>query len=164
MVPSLLRTGALAAGLVVAALPGRAAADTLLEILGARADTAAFLNLVSRTDLADALTGEGPFTLFVPADAAFAALPDGTLDGLTASENAARLTGLLSFHVVPGEVRRADLDHDQALSTVAGDDLAVAAASGPVRIGGAGIAEPDIAASNGLVHVIDGVLVPPGGI
>lgn len=164
MIPSLLRSAALAAILLAAAPPGRAGADTLLQTLEARGGAATFLALVARTDLAGALAGEGSFTLFVPADAAFAAIPESTLDLLSSSENLDRLTSLLSFHVVQGEVRMADLDHDQPLSTVDGYDLSVSMEDGAPEIGGAAVTAPGIAASNGLIHMIDGLLVPPGGI
>ncbi|MEZ4584077.1 MAG: fasciclin domain-containing protein [Caldilineaceae bacterium] len=113
--------------------------------------------------LVDTLKGEGPFTVFAPTDDAFAALPEGTLDTLLADPQGA-LTDILLYHVVPGKVMAADvvgLD-GQEVETVGGGMLTVTIGDdGSVMINDATVVTPDVEASNGVIHVIDSVLIPP---
>ena len=113
--------------------------------------------------LIDTLKGEGPFTVFAPTDEAFAALPEGTLDTLLADPQGA-LTDILLYHVVPGKVMAADvvgLD-GQEVETVGGGMLTVTIGDdGSVMINDATVVTPDVEASNGVIHVIDSVLIPP---
>ncbi|TRW49750.1 fasciclin domain-containing protein [Aliidiomarina halalkaliphila] len=113
-------------------------------------------------DLIDALNGEGPFTVFAPTDEAFAALPEGTLESLLQPENREQLTAILTYHVVSGEVSSDDIA-DQSLyaETLQGQSLAIDATGYGVRInGGARVVTADIQADNGVIHVIDTVLIP----
>jgi uncharacterized surface protein with fasciclin (FAS1) repeats len=110
--------------------------------------------------LVEALQAEGPFTVFAPTDDAFAALPDGTLDSLLADTDA--LTKVLLYHVVDGKVMAAqvvELD-GQEVETLSGDNVVVMIMDGSVKINDAQVIIPDIEASNGVIHVIDAVLVP----
>ena len=111
-------------------------------------------------DLVDTLKGEGPFTVFAPTDAAFAALPAGTVEGLLADIPA--LTDILLYHVVAGDVRAADVVSLSSATTVGGQDISIAVVDGEVVLNGSvKVVTTDIVASNGVIHVIDGVLLPP---
>ncbi|MGE5203170.1 MAG: fasciclin domain-containing protein [Acidobacteriota bacterium] len=111
--------------------------------------------------LVDTLKGPGPFTVFAPTDAAFAKLPAGTLDSLLKPENKAKLTAILTYHVVAGKVMAADFVKLKEAKTVNGAMIAVKVDGGNVMINNAKVTTADIAASNGVIHVIDTVLLPP---
>lgn len=116
-------------------------------------------------DLVGTLQGEGPFTVFAPTNDAFAALPEGTLDSLLLTENKDQLAGVLTYHVVAGNVVSSDLSDGQVVTTVQGQKLTVSIMDGKVYItdakgGKAMVTQADVDASNGVVHVIDSVLLP----
>ena len=111
--------------------------------------------------LVDTLKGPGPFTVFAPTDAAFAKLPPGTLDTLLKPESKAKLTAILTYHVVAGKVMAADVVKLKEAKTVNGAMVAVKVDGGNVMINNAKVATADIGASNGVIHVIDTVLLPP---
>ncbi len=110
--------------------------------------------------LVDTLKGEGPFTVFAPTDAAFAALPAGTVEDLLKPENKDQLVAVLTYHVVPGAVMSTDLSEGMTATTVNGKDITITLEGGP-KVNGAVISAPDVAASNGVIHVIDSVILPP---
>ena len=109
--------------------------------------------------LVETLNGDGPFTVFAPTDEAFAALPEGTVDTLLMPENKDKLTAILTYHVVPGKVMSSDLTNGMMAETVQGESLEIMTEGG-VTVGGVNVTQPDIEASNGVIHVIDGVLMP----
>ena len=111
--------------------------------------------------LVDTLKGPGPFTVFAPTDAAFAKLPAGTLDTLLKPESKAKLTAILTYHVVAGKVMAADVVKLKEAKTVNGAMVAVKVDGGNVMINNAKVTTADIGASNGVIHVIDTVLLPP---
>ncbi len=111
-------------------------------------------------DLVDTLKGPGPFTVFAPTDEAFAKLPAGTLETLLKPENKAKLQRILTYHVVPGRVMAADVVKLQTAKAVSGDTLAVTAKGGAVTVDNAKVVKTDIVASNGVIHVIDTVILP----
>lgn len=111
--------------------------------------------------LVDTLKGPGPFTVFAPTDAAFAKLPAGTVDTLLKPESKAKLTAILTYHVVAGKVMAADVVKLKEAKTVNGAMVAVKVDGGNVMINNAKVTTADIAASNGVIHVIDTVLLPP---
>jgi uncharacterized surface protein with fasciclin (FAS1) repeats len=111
-------------------------------------------------DLVNTLKGAGPFTVFAPTDEAFAALPAGTIETLLKPENKAKLRRILTYHVVPGKVTAADVMKMQSAKAVSGDMLMVANGNGGVRVDNARVVKTDITASNGIIHVIDAVLLP----
>ena len=111
--------------------------------------------------LVDTLKGPGPFTVFAPTDAAFAKLPVGTVDTLLKPENKAKLTAILTYHVVAGKVMAADVVKLKEAKTVNGAMVAVKVDGGNVMINNAKVTTADIKASNGVIHVIDTVLLPP---
>lgn len=114
---------------------------------------------VTAADLVKTLQGEGPFTVFAPTDAAFAAIQKD-VDTLLKPENKEKLANILTYHVVSGKAMAADLKDGQELTTVQGGKLKVSIKEGKVMIGDAHVTMADVAASNGVVHVIDKVLLP----
>ena len=110
--------------------------------------------------LAETLKGAGPFTVFAPTNAAFAALPAGTVDGLLKPESKDALTKILTYHVVAGAVKAADLKDGQKVKTLQGQELTVSIKDGKVMINGANVTAADLTGTNGMVHVIDAVLMP----
>lgn len=105
------------------------------------------------------MNGEGPFTVFAPTDEAFEALPDGTLDDLLLEENCDQLVSILSYHVVPGSVASTDLTEGMTAATVEGSEVAFTLEGGP-KVNDANITQPDIEADNGVIHMIDKVIMP----
>ena len=112
--------------------------------------------------LVDTLRGTGPFTVFAPTDAAFAKLPAGTVESLLKPENKAKLVRLLTYHVVSGKVMAADVVKVTSAKAVSGDTITVLAKDGVVTVDNARVVKTDIAASNGVIHVIDSVIMPKG--
>ena len=112
--------------------------------------------------LVDTLKGAGPFTVFAPTDDAFAALPKGTLEKLLLPENKAKLQQVLTYHVVSGRVNAAQVVKMNTAKTVNGASVSITTDGKAVRVGNANVVQTDIAASNGVIHVIDRVLLPPG--
>lgn len=116
---------------------------------------------VKAAGLVDALKGPGPLTVFAPTDAAFAKLPAGTVEDLLKPENKEKLKGILLYHVVSGKVMSGDIKGTVKPATLQGATLTVAAAAGGVTVNGAKVTTADIAADNGVIHVIDAVVLPP---
>lgn len=110
--------------------------------------------------LVDTLKGDGPFTVFAPTDEAFAKLPAGTVESLLAPENKDRLIAILTYHVVPGQVEASDVVALDEASTVNGNKLDITVADGTVMVDNATVTQTDIRASNGIIHVIDTVILP----
>ena len=120
---------------------------------------------VKAAELVETLQGTGPFTVFAPTNQAFEQLPDGTLDELLKPENKEQLASILTYHVVPGEVRAAELSDGQKIDTVQGEQLTVEIQDGSVYLidtkdNKIMVETPDVKASNGIVHIIGGVLMP----
>ena len=111
-------------------------------------------------DLVDTLKGDGPFTVFAPTDEAFAKLPPGTVESLLKPENRDQLVAILTYHVVPGKVAAADVVKLDEAKTVNGKDVQITVADDGVRIDNANVIMTDIDASNGVIHVIDTVIIP----
>jgi uncharacterized surface protein with fasciclin (FAS1) repeats len=141
------------------------APGTITDIVQGNEDFSTLLEAVGAAGLAETLSGEGPFTVFAPTDAAFAALPEETLQSLLEPENQDQLTGILTYHVVPAEVPASEVMPGD-VETVNGADLTVSVEDGTVVLeDGQGneamVTQTDIEASNGVIHVIDAVLLPP---
>ena len=131
------------------------------DIVDTAAEAGTFSTLLAAAEaagLVDTLKGDGPFTVFAPTDDAFAALPAGTVEGLLADP--AALAGILTYHVVPGKVMSTDLSDDMMAATVNGADIMIDLDSG-VMVNDATVIAADIEASNGVIHVIDSVILPP---
>ena len=132
------------------------------DIVDTAIEAGSFTTLVAAVEaagLADTLKSEGPFTVFAPTDDAFAALPDGTVEDLLKPENKDKLTAILTYHVVPGKVMSTDLSNGMKAATVQGEEVTITTADG-VKVDDANVASADIEASNGVIHVIDAVLMP----
>jgi len=116
---------------------------------------------VQAAGLVETLKGAGPFTVFAPTDEAFAKLPEGTVESLLKPENKAKLVAVLTYHVVPGKVMAADVVKLTEASTVQGSKAKVKVEDGTVMIDNAKVVKTDIVTSNGVIHVIDAVILPP---
>lgn len=146
----------IAAALVAGAATMAHAKDIVDTAVGAGSFTT-LVKAVQAAGLVDTLKGPGPFTVFAPTDEAFAKLPAGTLDGLLKDKEA--LTKVLTYHVVPGKVMAADVKPGEA-KTVQGQSVTLSTAGGKVMVDGATVVTADVAASNGVIHVIDSVILP----
>lgn len=137
----------------------------IVALAVATPDLSTLVTAVQAADLVETLQSEGPFTVFAPTNEAFAALPDGTLDTLLQPENKDQLAAILTYHVVAGEVMSSDLSDGQVVETVQGNSLTVSIRDGNVYLvdatgGEAQVVTPDVKASNGVVHVINSVVLP----
>lgn len=147
------------AGATSAFADGHGKKDIVDTAVGAGSFTT-LVAAVQAAGLVDTLKGDGPFTVFAPTDAAFAALPEGTVENLLKPENKDQLVQILTYHVVPSKVMSGDIAGKKAkVLTVEGDRLDVNARNG-VKVNGATVTTADIGASNGVIHVIDKVLIP----
>lgn len=135
--------------------------ETVVEIVQQDASFSTLDQAIQAAELEDVLGAEGPYTVFAPTDEAFAALPPETLDQLLQPENQDALRQILTYHVVPGSITSPSVTPGE-ISTVEGSSLVVDSAAGEVLVDGARVTQPDIIASNGVVHAIDQVLLPPG--
>ena len=115
---------------------------------------------VQAAGLVDTLKGEGPFTVFAPTDEAFGKLPAGTLDDLLKPENKDKLTAILTYHVVAGKVMAADVVKLSKAKTVQGSEVRIKVKDGKVMVDNAKVVKTDIASKNGVIHVIDSVILP----
>ncbi len=150
------------AALIVAASTTTAAAQgkDIVDTAVAAGSFTTLAKALQAADLVATLKGAGPFTVFAPTDAAFAALPAGTVENLLKPENKAKLQRILTYHVVSGRVSAAEVMKMKTAKAVSGDTLTIAARPGGVMIDNAHVAKADIAASNGIIHVIDAVVIP----
>ncbi|PTQ14324.1 fasciclin [Vibrio splendidus] len=133
------------------------------DIVDVAAENGSFNTLVAAvkaSDLVDTLKGEGPFTVLAPTDEAFAALPEGTVDMLLKPENKDKLVAVLTYHVIPGKIMAAEVMKLNSAVTVQGSAVMIAIDDGNVMIDKAKVIMPDVEASNGVIHVIDAVLLP----
>ena len=141
-----------------AALAGGHSKDIVDTAAGA-GDFTTLVAAVEAAGLVETLKGEGPFTVFAPTDAAFAALPEGTVDTLLKPENKDQLVSILTYHVVPGKVMSGDLSDDMTAATVQGGEITIDLDDG-VMVNDAKVVTADIEAENGVIHVIDKVIMP----
>jgi uncharacterized surface protein with fasciclin (FAS1) repeats len=132
----------------------------IVENAAGSADHTTLVAAVKAAGLAETLSGTGPFTVFAPTNAAFSKLPAGTVDKLLKPEMKADLAAILTYHVVPGSFKAADLKDGQKLKTVQGKELTVSIKDGKVMIDGAVVTTADVISSNGVTHVIDAVVMP----
>ena len=133
----------------------------LVDTAVAAGSFSTLVTAVKAAGLVEALKGEGPFTVFAPTDAAFAKLPAGTVEDLLKPENKAQLAAILTYHVVPGKVMQADIQSKISdVKTLQGQTISVDAMTGTVTVGAAKLVASDVEASNGVIHVIDTVILP----
>ena len=115
---------------------------------------------LTAADLVETLKGKGPFTVFAPTDEAFAKLPKGTVEDLLKPENKKKLAGILTYHVVAGKVMAADVVKLTEATTVQGSKVSIKVTDGKVKVDAANVVKTDIGCSNGVIHVIDAVILP----
>jgi len=138
------------------------ASKDIVDTAVAAGDFNTLVAAVKAAGLVDTLKSEGPFTVFAPTDAAFAKLPEGTLDMLLKPENKDKLAGILTYHVVSGKVKAKDVVTLSSATTVQGDDVSIMVKDGSVILNGnSTVIKTDIKTSNGVIHVIDTVIMPP---
>jgi uncharacterized surface protein with fasciclin (FAS1) repeats len=158
--------GTLAAVALTLIVPNTTAASAgTKDIVDTAVSAGSFTTLaraLEAADLVSTLKGPGPFTVFAPTDEAFAKLPAGTVENLLKPENKAKLKRILSYHVVSGRVASSDVVKLTSAKAVSGDTMKIAAGNGGVRVDNAQVVKTDIAASNGIIHVIDAVILPEG--
>ena len=136
------------------------AVGTIVDVAVGAGNFTTLVAAVTAADLVETLSGTGPFTVFAPTDEAFAALPAGVLDALLLPENKALLAQILTYHVVSGMVMADDVT-DGDVATVEGSTIKLSTMGG-VTVNGAKVVTADVAASNGVIHAIDAVILPPG--
>lgn len=147
----------LAAGASLAAASAAALAADIVDTAVSAGSFKTLVKAVQAAGLVDTLKGTGPFTVFAPTDEAFAKLPPGTLEALL--QDRQKLAAVLTYHVVPGKVMAADVQTG-AVKTVQGQSLAVVKGASGVTVNGANVVKADVGASNGVIHVIDSVVLP----
>jgi uncharacterized surface protein with fasciclin (FAS1) repeats len=160
---NMLAIGTTVLGIVVAASNATPADAPTKDIVDTAVAAGSFTTLAKALEaagLVETLKGAGPFTVFAPTDEAFAKLPAGTLDTLLKPENRAKLTRILTYHVVPGRVMAADVVKLHSATAVSGDTIAIATHGGGVTVDNAHLVKTDIVATNGVIHVIDAVILP----
>jgi uncharacterized surface protein with fasciclin (FAS1) repeats len=150
----------LTAGAVALGLTTTASAADIVDTAIAAGNFKTLVAALKAADLVDTLKGPGPFTVFAPTDDAFAKLPAGTVETLLNLENKAKLRSILTYHVVAGKVMSQDVVKLDSAKTVEGQSIAIKLGDGGVMINGAHVIKADIEAGNGVIHVIDAVLLP----
>jgi uncharacterized surface protein with fasciclin (FAS1) repeats len=142
--------------------PAAATTQSIAGIAAGNPDFSTLVAALKAADLVATLDGKGPFTVFAPTNEAFAKLPAGTVENLLKPENREQLAAVLTYHVVPGSVMAADVVKLDEARTVQGGAIDIAVADGKVRLNdSATVTATDIKASNGVIHVIDAVILPP---
>ncbi len=133
---------------------------SIVELAAGNDDLSTLVAAVQAAGLVGVLSSDGPYTVFAPTNAAFAKLPEGTVESLLKSENKDQLTAILTYHVVSGKVKAADVVKLDSAKTVEGSSITITTTDMGVKVDAANVIMTDIAASNGVVHVIDSVLLP----
>jgi uncharacterized surface protein with fasciclin (FAS1) repeats len=137
-------------------------AQNVVELAIATPDLSTFVTAVTAADLAGALCGVGPFTVFAPTNAAFAALPKADLDDLLKPENKEKLRSVLKYHVIFGSIMAGDLEASQVVRTLHGLEVTIVKRDGGVYVNDAKVVTADVIASNGVVHIVDKVVLLAG--
>ena len=153
----------IAAGALTLSAAAVQAQDTNKDIVDTAVAAGSFQTLakaLQAADLVETLKGKGPYTVFAPTDEAFGRLPAGTLNDLLKPENKRTLQRILSYHVVPGRVSSADVVKLHTVKAVSGDTIDIKAKGGTVMVASARVVKTDVQASNGIIHVIDSVILP----
>lgn len=132
---------------------------TVVEIAAGNESFSTLVAAVTAAGLVDTLSGEGPFTVFAPTNEAFAKLPEGTVESLLKPENKEKLAAVLTYHVIAGKVMAADVKAGK-VATVNGAEATITVEDGSVKIDGATVTKTDLVGTNGVIHVIDSVILP----
>ncbi len=163
MIKSILSSALLALTIAVAPASDAAPKADIVDTAVAAGSFKTLAAALTAAGLVETLKGDGPFTVFAPTDEAFAALPAGTVEDLLKPENKEKLVAILTYHVVPGKVMAADVKTGK-VKTVNGAKLSLKAEGGKVMVNDATVTAADVAASNGVIHVIDAVVLPPAAM
>ena len=150
---------ALFAGISVAFAGKHSMQKNIVEVAVANGSFNTLVAAVQAAGLVDTLSGDGPFTVFAPTDEAFAKLPAGTVETLLKPENLSKLQGILTYHVISGKVMSSDIQPTQMVKTVNGKEVSIKLSGGTVNVDSAKVVAADVAASNGVIHVIDAVIL-----
>ena len=142
-----------------ASVPAQATTGNIVQVAQSAGQFSTLLTAVEAAGLTTTLQGPGPFTVFAPTDAAFAKIPSSTLNALLADK--AALTKVLTYHVLPAAVASNQISNGQTAATVEGGNVTFSVNGGTVKVNNATVVKADVAASNGVIHVIDAVLLPP---
>lgn len=151
----------LSAALILSAPVNAQPKPDIVEIAASAGTFNTLVAALKAAGLVETLKGDGPFTVFAPTDEAFAKLPAGTVESLLKPENKQKLIAILTYHVVPGAVMAKDVVKIKSAKTVQGQSITVKTAGGAVMVDNAKVTKTDIIARNGVVHVIDAVILPP---
>lgn len=135
--------------------------QNIVQLAMSQDDLSTLVKALQAAELVETLEGDGPFTVFAPTNEAFAALPEGTLDELLKPENKDQLSAVLTYHVIPQETMSSSLSDGQSIATVEGEEAKVMMQDGKVMVEGAEVTQPDVKASNGVVHIVSSVMLPP---
>ncbi len=157
---SILSIAAISFAVANFAFAGKDKGD-IVDVAAGNDDFSTLVAAVKAAGLVETLKGDGPFTVFAPTNEAFAKLPDGTVESLLKPENKEKLIGILTYHVVPGKVMAADVAPGE-VGTVNGEKAKISVGDGKVMIDNATVTATDVGASNGVIHVIDTVIMPEG--
>jgi len=147
--------------LSIGGMTARAAEKDIVDTAVAAGQFKTLASALQAAGLVDTLKGDGPFTVFAPTDEAFAKLPKGTVENLLKPENKDQLVAILTYHVVPGKVQAADVVKMDEAKTVNGEMVDIEVKGDTAMVNDAKVTKTDIAASNGVIHVIDTVILPP---
>jgi uncharacterized surface protein with fasciclin (FAS1) repeats len=161
LITSIATAIALFAPLTAQAEKSSKAAPTIVGIAASNVNFTTLVAAAKAAGLVETLSGKGPFTVFAPTDEAFKKLPAGTVESLLKPENKGKLAAILKYHVVSGKVMAADVNPGK-VTTVQGSKATIKATDGKVTIDGANVVKTDIVGSNGVIHVIDAVILPKG--
>ncbi|MEJ2289808.1 MAG: fasciclin domain-containing protein [Deinococcales bacterium] len=153
---------ALAALLAIGSATAQDAPQTIVDVAASNPDFSTLVTAVTEAGLVDTLNSEGPFTVFAPTNEAFAALPEGQLDALLANKE--QLAAVLTYHVGAGKVMAADVVNLTSATSVQGEPITITVSADGVKVNDANVTATDIEASNGVIHVIDKVILPPSMI
>jgi transforming growth factor-beta-induced protein len=145
---------------IVSAQAGKAPQKDIVDTAVAAGTFNTLATALKAAGLVDTLKGKGPFTVFAPTDEAFVKLPAGTIEELLKPENKAKLVSILTYHVVPGAVSSSEVVKMTSAKTVQGQSVKISTKDGGVMIDGAKVVKADVEASNGVIHVIDSVILP----
>ena len=145
---------------IVAAQASKAPQKDIVDTAVAAGNFNTLATALKAAGLVDTLKGPGPFTVFAPTDEAFAKLPAGTIEDLLKPENKAKLVSILTYHVVPGAVSSSEVVKMTSAKTVQGQSVKISTKDGGVMINAANVVKADVKASNGVIHVIDSVILP----
>ena len=151
------------AAVLASSVVAQTAPGTIVDVAAGNSTFSTLVAAIGAADLATTLSGSGPFTVFAPTDAAFKKLPTGTVESLIKPENKAQLVSILTYHVVSGKVLSGDVVklNGKNVKTVNGATVRVTVKNGKVMVNNANVTAVDVQASNGVIHVIDSVLLPP---